>query len=72
LQIASSLSKLKTQRFTRDSDFSLESYLAQGFLAEHGDAPVEVVVWFDAYQARYIRERLTHPTQRIDEHDAAR
>jgi len=59
---------LKARRFTRDPDFSLESYLAQGFLAEHGDAPVEVVIWFDAYQARYIRERQSHPTQQIEEH----
>lgn len=60
---------LKTQRFTRNPDFSLESYLAQGFLSEHGDAPVEIVVWFDAYQARYIRERQNHSTQQIEEHD---
>jgi predicted DNA-binding transcriptional regulator YafY len=59
---------LKTKRFSRDPDFSLESYLAQGFLAEHGDTPVEVVIWFDKYQARYIRERQTHPTQQIEEH----
>jgi predicted DNA-binding transcriptional regulator YafY len=59
---------LKAQQFIRDPDFSLESYLAQGFLAEHGDVPVEVVIWFDTYQARYIRERQAHPTQQIEEH----
>lgn len=59
---------LKEHRFTRDPHFSLESYLAQGFLAEHGDAPVEVVIWFDAYQARYMRERQSHPTQQLEEH----
>jgi predicted DNA-binding transcriptional regulator YafY len=59
---------IKVRRFTRDPDFSLESYLAQGFLAEHGDAPVEVVIWFDEYQARYIRERQLHSTQQIEEH----
>ena len=32
---------------TQDPGFSLESYLAQGFLAEHGYAPVEVVIWSD-------------------------
>jgi len=56
-------------RFTRDAAFSPASYLAQGFLSEHGGAPVEIAIWFDAYQARYIRERLLHPTQQIDEHD---
>jgi predicted DNA-binding transcriptional regulator YafY len=59
---------LKANRFTRDPDFSPESYLAQGFLAEHGDAPVEVVIWFDEYQARYMRGKQWHPSQRIEEH----
>jgi predicted DNA-binding transcriptional regulator YafY len=59
---------LKAKRFTRDPDFSLESYLAQGFLAEHGDAPVEVVIWFDEYQARYMRDKQWHPSQRVEEH----
>ena len=59
---------LKAKRFTRDPDFSPESYLAQGFLAEHGDAPVEMVIWFDEYQARYMRGKQWHPTQTIDEH----
>lgn len=54
--------------FMRDAAFSPDAYLAQGFLAEHGSAPVEVVIWFDAYQARYIRTRQWHPTQVIDEH----
>ncbi len=60
---------LKAKRFTRDPDFSPESYLAQGFLAEHGDAPVEIVIWFDEYQARYMRGKQWHPTQTIEEHD---
>jgi predicted DNA-binding transcriptional regulator YafY len=59
---------LKTQRFVRNPEFSPESYLAQGFLAEHGDVPVEVVIWFDEYQARYIRDKQWHPSQRIEEH----
>ena len=59
---------LKAQRFVRDPEFSSESYLAQGFLAEHGDAPVEVVIWFDEYQARYMRGKQWHPSQRIEEH----
>ena len=27
------------------------------------------MIWFDNYQARYIRARQWHPTQTIDEHD---
>jgi predicted DNA-binding transcriptional regulator YafY len=57
------------ERFTRDPDFSVATYLATGFLAERGDQAVEVVIRFDDYQARYMRGRAFHPTQTIDEHD---
>lgn len=59
---------LRGERFSRDADFSPTEYLAHGFLAERGDTSVEVVVWFDAYQARYIRGRQWRPTQQIEEH----
>lgn len=58
----------KSERFTRDSGFSPTVYLAHGFLAERGDTAVEVVVWFDDYQARYIRGRQIHPSQQTEEH----
>jgi predicted DNA-binding transcriptional regulator YafY len=58
----------KDQRFTRDATFSVDSYLASGFLAERGDSTLEVAIWFDAYQARYMRERQFHPSQQIEEH----
>lgn len=57
------------ERFVRDADFSPAVYLAQGFLSEHGSNPIEVVIWFDSYQSRYIRARQWHPTQMIEEHD---
>lgn len=53
--------------FRRDPDFSVEKWLAQAFQAERGDEPVEVVIRFDAYQARYIRERRWHPTQQSED-----
>lgn len=56
------------ERFARDADFSPASYLAQGFLAEHGDTQRDVALWCDEYQARYIRRREWHPTQQIEEH----
>jgi predicted DNA-binding transcriptional regulator YafY len=58
----------KYDRFRRDPDFSPETYLAHGFLAEREDIPVEVIIQFDEYQARYIRERQWHPSQHIEEH----
>lgn len=60
---------LKTERLTRDPAFSSPAYLAQGFLAERGDTSSEVVIWFDEYQARYIRGKQWHPSQQIEEHD---
>ena len=57
-----------TIRFTRDGEFSPAAYLAQGFLSERGTAPVEIVIWFDEYQARYIRTREWHATQELEEH----
>lgn len=59
---------LKDRQFSIDPTFSAEDYLRTGFLAERGDTAVEVVIWFDAYQARYIRERRFHPSQQIAEH----
>ncbi|MBM3460124.1 MAG: WYL domain-containing protein, partial [Armatimonadetes bacterium] len=37
------------------------------FRTDHGTAPQEVVLRFDAYQARWIRERRWHPSQRLEE-----
>ncbi|KUK36035.1 MAG: hypothetical protein PWQ39_871 [Thermacetogenium sp.] len=53
--------------FTRDPDFHLEEWMGQAFQIERGEEPVEVAVRFDAYQARYIRERRWHPTQTVEE-----
>lgn len=60
---------LRGEHFSRDADFSPSEYLAHGFLAERSDTPVEVVIWFDAYQARYMRGKEWHPSQQIEEHD---
>lgn len=59
---------LSDQRFRRDPDFSIGKYLALGFLAERGDAPIRMEICFDAYQASYMRGREWHPSQSIEEH----
>lgn len=61
-------SVLRQQRFVRDPAFSVEKYLSTGFLAERGDEAIAIVVWFDIYQARYIRGREFHPSQQVEEH----
>ena len=48
-------------------DFSLSSYLETGFLAERATEPEDIVIKFDEYQARWIRERQWHSSQQIEE-----
>ncbi len=56
----------ETQRVVYPA-FSAEYYFGQSFQSEHGDDIVEVILLFDAYQARYIRERTWHASQQIEE-----
>lgn len=62
---AGRISKLiHTRRhFELPPDWHPQEYLRRGFGMFRGGAPVAVVVDFDAYQARYARERSFHPTQ---------
>ncbi len=60
---------LSGERFERQGDFDLSAYLSTGFLSERGDTAQSVAIWFDAHQARYIRERRWHASQQIEEHD---
>lgn len=53
--------------FEPSPDFNLQSYLANGFVAEHGSEPMDIVVRFDAYRARWVRERRYHPTQVLED-----
>lgn len=58
---------LTEEHFEVDERFSPENYFRASFQAEHGEEIVEVVLFFDAYQARYIRERTLHASQRIED-----
>ncbi len=53
--------------FQIKTDFSLKEYLGKGFLAERGKKSVDIVIRFDEYQARWIRERQWRPSQQIEE-----
>lgn len=57
---------LSEERFEVDGGFSLDTYFHESFQAEHGDQIIEVVLSFDAYQARYIQERTLHASQTIE------
>lgn len=52
--------------FTIPDDFRIEDYLKNSWGIERG-APARVKIRFDAYQAKWIRERTWHGSQRITE-----
>jgi predicted DNA-binding transcriptional regulator YafY len=55
-------------RFQYRPELSPERYREHTFRTEHGSAgPYEVALRFDAYQARWIRERTWHPSQTVEE-----
>ena len=58
---------LTEEHFDPDPTFSPEDYFGKSFQAEHGDNIVEVVLLFDAYQARYMRERTWHTSQETED-----
>jgi len=59
---------LLDQRFTRRPELEKSAYVGPMFLTERGREPYEVVLRFDAYQARWIRERQWHSSQEVEEH----
>ncbi|MFN3647962.1 MAG: helix-turn-helix transcriptional regulator [Armatimonadota bacterium] len=54
-------------RFRPRPELAPERYSRDTFLTEHGEAVQEVVLRFDSYQARWIRERVWHPSQQLEE-----
>jgi len=52
--------------FLRDPDFNLDQTLRSMLWAEAGERVFDVALFFDAYQARFIRERSWHPDQRLE------
>ncbi|MDH7577081.1 MAG: transcriptional regulator [Bacillota bacterium] len=61
--------RLTERCFKIPEDFSVTAFLANSFGIERGPAPQEVVIYFDSYQARWIRERRWHPSQVIEEQE---
>ncbi len=59
--------RVLNEHFARDLGYDGEKYVAEMFCAERGESVAQVAVRFDSYQARYIRERLWHREQTIEE-----
>jgi predicted DNA-binding transcriptional regulator YafY len=53
-------------KFVIPPEFSIKDWVSGAFQAEGGGPPVEVVVWFDEHQARWIRERQWHGTAKLE------
>ena len=49
--------------------FDLDAYLKQGFGIEKGGAPTDVAIWFDPYQARWIREKTWDANEEKEEQE---
>lgn len=58
---------LLDDKFQCNPDFDIDTWMGQAFQAERGDQTAEVVICFDAYQARYIKERRWHVSQQIED-----
>ncbi len=55
---------LLKEQFVLPSDFNPHDYLTKAFRMFRGET-FDIVIRFDAYQAKWIRERIWHPTQKI-------
>ncbi|MCS7013855.1 MAG: WYL domain-containing transcriptional regulator [Chloroherpetonaceae bacterium] len=55
------------EAFVRDDSFDLQQFLATAFLMFKGDRCYTVRIRFSPYQARWIRERVWHATQRLED-----
>jgi len=58
--------KMLEESFVRPPDFSPRDYLSQAFRMYRGEA-TQIRIRFDSYQAAWIKERIWHPTQEIEE-----
>lgn len=59
--------ELTGEKFEQSKGFSVRDYLGKGIGIERGGPVCGVAVRFDARQARWIREREVHESQRLEE-----
>lgn len=58
--------KILPEGFESPKDFSIKDYLSQAFRIFKGEKE-KIRIRFDSYQARWIRERIWHESQKIEE-----
>lgn len=59
--------ELTEHEFKRNDDFCVDEYLGCSLSLERGKEPQKVVILFDSFAARWVRERKWHESQRLDE-----
>jgi len=57
---------MTTQHFSMPDEFHINEYLQNAFRIIKGKSET-ITIHFDAYQAKWIRERIWHPTQKMKE-----
>lgn len=55
------------ERFTMNDDFDSEEYFSDAFQMFKGPVTHQIEIWFSSEQARWIKEKVWHPTQAIKE-----
>ena len=53
--------------FQRHEDFDIEQFMRDSFHLYRGEDAQEIKIWFSSCQARWIREKQWHPTQKLAE-----
>jgi predicted DNA-binding transcriptional regulator YafY len=56
-------------QFERDADFSAADWIGSAFQLHGGEEVIEAAIWFSKERAPFIRERLWHPSQQIEERE---
>ena len=59
--------KVLSERFEREEGFSAADWIGNAFQVHGGDAVIDISIWFSPKKAQFIRERIWHPSQRIEE-----
>jgi len=61
--------EILSDHFERDMGFSAENWIGNAFQLHGGEGVVDVEIWFSKERSQFIRERLWHPSQSIEERE---
>lgn len=58
--------EILNEKFKKDENFNIKEYLEKSFRIYKGDEE-NIILKFDSYQAKWIKERIWHKSQKIEE-----